>query len=99
VSSHRPFERRLGRTYQQAVCARAVVENMPELAAAARERLVQIDREIASEGDGANMAELARRLSLGPKHVELARELRHNIAERLGGLATRQTWDDLVIPA
>ncbi|MDB4953736.1 MAG: ATPase central domain protein [Myxococcales bacterium] len=44
---------------------------MPELAAAARERGVQIDREISSEGDGANMVELARRLSLRPEHVEL----------------------------
>jgi hypothetical protein len=61
------FDRRLEITYQQAVRARAEVEEMTEVAAAARAKLAELGTD---EHDGP-MAELARRLQLTNEQVEL----------------------------
>src|SRR3954469_21886099 len=62
------FERRLSRTYQQALAARAVVEAMPDLAEAAA-------AEVAMLGDDASpdlpMARLAGKLGLRTEQIEL----------------------------
>jgi hypothetical protein len=62
------FERRLSRTYQQALAARAVVEDMPDLAEAAA-------AEVAGLCDDASpdlpMALLAGKLGLRSEHIEL----------------------------
>src|ERR1700704_6401184 len=62
------FQRRLARTYHQAVRARAEVEQMPELVAAARNKLLEIELE---DDPHSPMARLADRLALGTQHVEL----------------------------
>jgi hypothetical protein len=61
------FRRRLARTYQQAVRARAAVEQMHELAAAAKQKIA----DIPAENPELPMGRLARRLGLAPEHVEL----------------------------
>ena len=63
------FERRLARTYQQAVRARAQVEQMTELAAAARDAAGELVAG-AALGD-LPMDRLARRLQLAAEHVDL----------------------------
>ena len=65
------FERRLALTYQQAVRARAEVEGMYELAGHARDTAGALVKELRSERPEAPMARLAKRLELGPEHVEL----------------------------
>jgi hypothetical protein len=67
ASAKQIFERRLARTYRQALRARAEAEKMAELAEDARARLAELPL-LADDGP---MAELARRLALSPEHVEL----------------------------
>jgi hypothetical protein len=64
------FEQRLARTYQQAIAARALVEDMSELAAAAIDELAQITNDDAEDGD-LPMTRLAGALSLAADEVEL----------------------------
>ncbi|HET9627365.1 MAG TPA: ATP-binding protein [Kofleriaceae bacterium] len=62
------FEHRLDRTYQQAVRARAEVEDMADVLAIARGKLAAV---IDDGGREAPMAMLARKLALAPAQVEL----------------------------
>jgi hypothetical protein len=62
------FERRLALTYQQAIAARAVVEEMEELAEAANAELAKLgDVAVSTE---LPMARLASRLALRAEHIE-----------------------------
>jgi len=61
------FERHLARTFQQAVRARAVVENMPDVEASARAALAELP--VASTHPA--MGQLADALALTPDQVEL----------------------------
>jgi hypothetical protein len=63
------FDRQLALNYQQAVRARADVENMPELAAAARTQIAEL--RAAARGTGP-MDQLAQRLGLDADQVALA---------------------------
>jgi hypothetical protein len=65
----RTFERRLARTYQQAVRARAEAEQLAELAHEARARLGDLGTSVGP--DDGPMTRLAHRLALSPEHVEL----------------------------
>jgi hypothetical protein len=66
-SPRQTFERRLAIVYQQAVRARAVVEEMYDVVESAREKLAELPRD---DQDGP-MAQLAWRLELTPEQVEL----------------------------
>ena len=61
------LERQLARTFQQAVRARAEVEQMPDVQAAARTALGAL----GAGSDHPAMAQLARALALTPEQVEL----------------------------
>jgi hypothetical protein len=70
ITPRQVFERRLARTYQQAVRARAAAEQLPEVAAKARDALAAVERELGN-GAGLPMARLARRIGLSPEQTEL----------------------------
>lgn len=70
VTARHVFQRRLARTYQQALRARAVAERMPELVEKARGELAAIERELVEDGD-LPMARLAHRIGLSAEQVEL----------------------------
>jgi AAA+ superfamily predicted ATPase len=72
TASRDVFQRRLARTYQQAVRARAEIEVMPELAVSASAKLQEIEHGLAAEGTqpALPMAMLTRRLALQPQQVE-----------------------------
>ncbi len=71
ISPRQVFERRLARTYQQAVRARATNEGVSDLAAKADQDLATIERELPADEGGLPMARLARRLGLDHDQTEL----------------------------
>ena len=65
------FDRRLAHTHQQAIRARAIAENMAELAASAGEQVDTLERELRGAREVAAMAHLAQQLGLRPEQIEL----------------------------
>jgi hypothetical protein len=98
TSPRQVFERRLARTYQQAVRARAIAEDIPDVIAKAQADVAAIERELPADEGDLPMARLARRFGLGHEHTEVvwaivacsidARVIPH--LETLGGAHARR---------